>query len=277
MSFETFDNSEYLGQPVELIEITAGATVYRHATGNLTIPFLGNDFTPLAFERDAEEIKSDASDQQMTITVPETHPVPHLFVVGDPEVVVGVRIWRAQRDSLTDFEVVGTWQVRSVKFDGEEKVFQLTCDVFAGRLRHRCCSQVHGSRCQAAVYLFPCPVPPSAFEHSGVLTAISGSQITASDWVGLDATYFLAGYVAVGGTGSIRTIIAYDPMTGTLTLRTPILGLSLGQSVLAYAGCDGAPETCRGKFGSATDDGAAFVGFPHVPRADIYGGRAPVV
>jgi uncharacterized phage protein (TIGR02218 family) len=275
MSFELFDISEFDSAPLELFEITAGPQVWRHASGNSDITFLDNVFTKLAIERDGEEIKSDAADQRMTVSLPETHPVGHLFMIGDPEVVVGVRVWRAQRDSLTDFEVVGTWQIRSVMYDGAAKVYKLACDVFAGRLRQRCCSQVHGSRCQAALYTFPCPVLLVDYTHTGTLTAVVGNQITSPDWEGFDAAYFPAGFVAIGGAH--RTIKAYDPVTGKLTLRAPILGLSVGQSVDAHPGCDGSPESCRGKFGSSTDDGAAFVGFPHVPREDIYAGRAKVV
>jgi hypothetical protein len=275
MSFEIFDASESAAKPVELYEFTAGSQVWRHASGNLTINFLSNDFSPLAIQREGEEIRSDASDQQMTVELPETHPLPHIFEIGDPEVFVGVRIWRAQRDSLDDFELVGSWHVRSAHYDGEDKIYKLTCDVYGGRLRQRCCSQLHGSRCQAAVYLFPCPTNKVDYAEVGVLTAVSGTQITADAWIGFDASYFPAGRVEVGG--SARTITAYDATLGRLTLRSPILGLSVGQSVTAYPGCDGAPETCRTKFGAATDDGAAFVGFPHVPRKDIYSGRAPVV
>jgi hypothetical protein len=276
MNFELFDNSPDSAKPMELLEIRAGETIWRHnSSTEISVSFGGYEFTPIAFERDGEEIKSDSIDQRLAISLPETHPVGPLFLVGDPELQVGVKIWRVQRDSLTDFEVVGTWQVRSVNHDGDPKILKLQCDVFAGRLRQRCVSQLHGSKCQAALYQFPCPVQKVDYEQPGVLTAVAGNQITAPEWIGFDPDYFPAGFVKVNNAH--RTISGYDPVTGRLTLRTPLLGLEVGDSVLAYPGCNSSVEHCRNKFGISTDDGAAFVGFPHVPRKNIYGGRAPVV
>lgn len=276
MSFETFDISEFGAKPMELLEIRAGDSIWRHNSGmDVSVSFGGHEWTPIGFDRDGEEIRSDSVNQRMRINVPDDHPVGPLFLVGDPEVQVGAKIWRVQRDSLTDFEVVGTWQVRSVNHDGDKKILKLQCDVFAGRLRQRCVSQLHGSRCQAALYQFPCPVKLVDWVTSGVLTAVTGNQITATEWIGFDTDYFPAGFVTIGNAH--RTIIAYDQATGKLTLKTPILGLEVGNSVNAYPRCNGSPEHCRFKFGTSTDDGAAFVGFPHVPRKNIYGGRAPVV
>lgn len=276
MPFESWDVSEFGAKPMELLEIRAGEQVWRHnSSTTVSVSFGGFEWTPIDFDRDGEEIRSDSIDQRLSISLPETHPVGLVFLVGDPEVTVGAKIWRVQRDSLTDFEVVGTWQVRSVNHDGQKKILKLQCDVFAGRLRQRCVSQLHGSRCQGALYQFPCPVDKADWVVPGVLTAVVGNQITAPEWVGFDTDYFLAGFVTV--ENAHRTAIAYDPTLGKLTLKTPLLGLEVGNSVNAYPGCNGSPEHCRFKFGSSTDDGAAFVGFPHVPRKNIYGGRAPVV
>ena len=100
---------------------------------------------------------------------------------------------------------------------------------------------------------------------AGTVTAVSGLQVTAPAWAGKPADYFVNGHL-ITADGRSDTIDEYLPGPGTVRTRSN-LGIAIGDTVTAVAGCDGAFATCQGRFGSETNNGLAWGGF-RIPSRD---------
>jgi uncharacterized phage protein (TIGR02218 family) len=276
MALSTFENSEYGYRPVELYEFFDGANYYRYTSADEgTITFDGETYTAAGIDRESTELEADASDQKLQITLPRDNAVPLLFLNEYDRPDLKLRIRVAQRDSLTDFKTVLSAGVLSCTFRGD--LATLNVDVFGASFERQIANQCFGPTCQATLYTRPCPVAKADFKETGVVDAISGFTVTASEWAGAGADYFTAGFVecVISGKTYRRFIAAFNSTTGALTLFAPIGPLTVGASVDAYPGCNSSTDHCRNKFGAATNDGEAFVGFPHVPARDAY--RVPIL
>lgn len=277
MSFADFENSEYGFRPVELYEFYDGTTRYRYTSADESITSDGDLYTPLGgLDRDGTELLADmATDTLLQISIPHTNALALLYLNEYDRPEIGVKIYVSQRDSLADFRTILTAQVLSCTFHGD--VATLNIDVFGASYERQIGIQTFGPTCQATLYKQPCPVAKADYIQTGTLTAVSGRVITSTDWIGAGADYFAAGFVecVISGKTYRRFITAFNDATGALTLFAAIGPLTVGASVDAYPGCNSSTDHCRNKYGASTNDGEAFIGFPHVPARDAY--RVPIV
>lgn len=111
--------------------------------------------------------------------------------------------------------------------------------------------------CNHAIFSTPCTLPAATWKFSGLVTAVAGSSpytITMSTFTSLGALTptFFASWLANGWAewnGQRRAIIdsSLPVLAGacTITLERPFVGLTNGQTVFMFPGCDGRDATCK--------------------------------
>ncbi len=117
--------------------------------------------------------------------------------------------------------------------------------------------------CNHVLFDSGCGLPKEAFGGAGVVGA--GATPTRIPWAGASPAYAQGTLTVTGGAnaGATATIKTADA-TG-LTLAYPLqTAPAVGDTFVAYQGCDHTLATCRAKFANA----ARFRGFPFVPTPE---------
>lgn len=270
-TFQEYDESQYQGRPVLLFDFLVSGVHYRYCNTAPSVTFESNLYTADAITCEGVEVETSPGKQELAIEVRRDHPIALLFQVTVPVAAIGVTVYEAQFDELTAYQVFWKGRVTGAAFNGSKA--KLVCDVAGRRLQVLAGANTFGSPCNWTVGYPGCGVTPSrmasAYTHTGTLSAVTSTVLTAPEWVGFTGGYFVPGYVTTA-SGERRNVIAYNAGTGELTLSAPLLGLNTGDSVDATAGCDGSYTTCSTTFAADTNSGEAHGGFRFVPTKDPY-------
>lgn len=267
-TFQEYDESQFQGRPVLLFDFLVSGVHYRYTNVAPSVSFESNLYVADDMKCEGVEIETSPGKQELAIETRRDHPIALLFQVTIPVAPIGVTIYQAQADDLTVFEVFWTGRVQGLAYHGS--IPKLVCDVGGRRLQVLTGANTFGSPCNWTVGYPGCPVDLASHTTTGTLSAATSTVLRAPEWVGFAAGYFVPGVVKVIATGEHREVVAYDPSTGDLTLKAPILGLNVGDSVDATAGCDGSYTTCSTTFAADTNSGEAHGGFRFVPTKDPY-------
>lgn len=264
MSFHALDTGQSTSRPFLCFRFQSGSTFYRYTTAEITLTVDGQSFTPDVMSVEALELKPNQSDQRLAVLTRRDLPVVSLLYVTRPR--VNLRIYQVQRDDLTAWQVYWTGAVVGVSLRDDEA--RIIVDAGTGRIDGLLAPQMFGASCQWVLGRAWCPVDITPHTFAGTLTAVGGGgkQLTAAAWAGKGDGYFVNGHVQTPD-GRAEVVTAYDTATGQVTLKSALTGLGVGDSATAVAGCDGARSTCEGRFGSATNAGAAWGGF-FIPKID---------
>lgn len=117
--------------------------------------------------------------------------------------------------------------------------------------------------CKHTLYESDCGINRAAYAMAGSVAGGSTTLALVASAMSAPAGYLDMGYVIFTSgslTGMRRTIKAAVP--GTVALLNPLPQVpSIGDTFLAYPGCDKSMGTCSGKFGNLGN----FRGFPFIP------------
>ena len=255
MSWDTLDTGQATSRPALAFEFLAHTTYYRYTSTWATVTVAGHPYTPEVISVEPLELKPNQTDQRLTILCRQDLPVVTIARQARPR--LRVRIRQFHLNDLTAVQVFWVGSVIGVSFQGVEA--RLLCDAGINRVDGLLAPQQFGGSCQWVLGRPWCPVNLSSHTFAGTVTAVSGLQVTASAWAGKPAGYFVNGHL-ITADGRSDTIDQYLPGPGTVRTRSN-LGIAVGDSVTAVAGCDGAFATCQNRFGSETNNGLAWGGF----------------
>jgi hypothetical protein len=266
VSWDNLDTGQATGRPALAFEFLAHTTYYRYTSTWATVFVDGQEYSPEVISVEPLELKPNQTDQRLTILCRQDLPVVTIARQARPRLRVRIRQFH-----MSDWSAVQTFWVGSVigvSFQGVEA--RLLCDAGINRVDGLLAPQQFGGSCQWTLGHPWCPVNLANHTFTGIVTAVSGRQVTAPIWAGGPADYFVNGHL-ITADGRSDTIDEYLPSSGTVRTRSD-LGIAVGDTVTAVAGCDGALTTCQGRFGSETNGGLAWGGFRIPPRDPQRGG-----
>lgn len=116
---------------------------------------------------------------------------------------------------------------------------------------------IYQSTCNNNLYDNYCKIIASNYSENGLITVVSGNDITATAYGNKADGFFINGYIKNGGEYRLIT----NHVGTTLTLLQPFQEDVTGKILIAYAGCDKSAGTCLGKFNNILN----FRGFAYVP------------
>lgn len=268
----TFIASEksHRGDPVELYEFRyAQATVYRYTSDDTDYQDGPVTYTAKAIRRGGIEFTGDLGRSELNVDVQNDLPVLELFKSGLPSGLVTMTIFRLHRD---DGEKAVLWKgrVTDVSFN-EDAYATITCAPGKSALRTFGLRRNFQYQCPHILYGVACGISRASFQTNGDVTVLS-NVIASNAWTGVADNYFAGGYVEWNnpstGTPERVSVSASNGTTGALTLFNLPVGLSNGDTVKAFAGCDKSITTCNTKFGNTVN----FGGFPHTPGKSPFDG-----
>jgi len=268
MSYATnLANSQQETTP-EFYHIQVGAANYRYTTAQTSLTFLGNTFAPAAIKRGGFSYDTEFGSVTVNLTA-AMNPLFKMYIANQPTEPVNVKIYRSILSDLTDYVILFNGQVKNVSIDGQQVT--ATCASRSVYLEKKLPKLIYQSYCNHDVFDSGCTLSGVTWRVSGVLTDVTASTITAPEWTAYADNYFKGG-MAYTLDGDARLITGSTQSTGVLEIQIPFDSrIAVGESVYAYPGCDGSPETCQTKFSNLTN----FLGMPYIPSRNpvIYGFR----
>jgi len=250
-------------QPVELYHIyrDGGDEHWYYTSGDVALTFGGNVYTPATIKRNEITYNSDLSVTTVNVQAAFiTDPVID-FIVQNPVEMLWIQIMKLHRDqSPLEANVLFTGQIKSVKIRGN--VGQAECVGFEWYFKQQIPKYRFQPACNNTLYDGYCTADKPTYTHVVTASGVSddGLEITSGDFAtisGASDNYLALGYLS--WDSNLRTIASH--IDDTITLTYKIIGLTAGQTVTVYAGCDLKIETCRDRFNNVNN----FFGHPYIP------------
>lgn len=263
MAYNTYEQSVAQGQPIELYRFAHGVQRWFYCTGLNEIAYNSELYTPDLIKRGEIRLTDNAFDREINIEVSRNNLFAQEFIPGPLDRVTTVEIYRGHG---TDF--VTYWQgvVGAVTFD--DKTATIRCTPKTSSLKRIGLRRKYQIQCPYPIYSTKCKVNKESYKVTGVISSVSGLNVTAAGISTKSDGWFVGGEFVCGE--SRRMIIEH---TGsTIKISSPIIGMSASDSYTAYAGCDHKKETCRDKFNNKLN----FGGQPYIPTKNPFTGDAIV-
>ncbi len=267
MTFDAQETSTEGGLVLELYEFIFGQEIFRFTSWASDITWQGIDYTAEPISRSTTEATVEDSAGQLTITLPLDNPVPQKFIVSVPGKVGSVRVLRAhQNDPLEQTIQLFEGFVANVSFDGEIEA-KILCNPNTKVFNRAAPRFQYMGLCNHILYDARCKVNIGAFTFTGLVSAVSGNDITVNGAGAVGAAdHFVGGFCRfpAGTQDDARMILSQAG--DVLTLLLPFALNPNGQDIDVFAGCDHTLVTCDAKFAAVLDYG----GFPFVPRKNPF-------
>lgn len=268
MTYETFETSQELSQPVEVYTFTVGATVFRYTSHEIDVTLGVEDYTSITISRTRIEKGASARSSTLTVNVPIDNAVSQLFTPSVPGQRVRVEIERYQRLDTPTPEVIKIFDgfIHSVAYVKGMKETEFACRPAIATLGRSVPKFKYRAACNHVLYDLGCKVDDTdpTFRAAGfVVTGVLGNVLTVS---GLSGTYadgwFDGGQVESLTTTDFRLIRTH--VGNDLTLSFPFSTTPTTANV--FAGCGHSIAVCKSKF----DNVLNFGGFPFVPTKNPF-------
>lgn len=261
MSYDALETSQRGGKPIELYRFSAGSTrTYWYTSADEEQTYLGDLYVPEVLSRGEIAYSPESDSGGVEVGIPRTNPVAALFVPYLPEPELALVIYRKHRGDPETI-VIFTGKVASSVFSASRCT--LTCLPLREALRRRIPLNTFQSQCNWPLYSGPCGVAKASFATVGTVSAISEDTVDASAFSPPGSGWFNNGYVE-RFNGERRWIINH--VGSTLTLLSPFVGLVVGESLTAYAGCDRTEAVCQSKFSNIVN----HLGFSRLPTKNPF-------
>lgn len=272
MSFDAQEISNFDGVPIGLYEFWIEDKFWRYTTFEHDVtaaiaPAGTGVYSALAISDSGVTQTGDTNNDDLTITLPKSADVMRPWIGTPPSSETWLRI---RRKDANDAQAVVVWigtitNAKIVDSISAEMVGRmLTASFIRNGLR-----STYQRGCRAALYDNMCKVNKSEFAVSGTIDSVGGGGIAVSEADALPDGYFSGGFIQWTNDDGLTNRRAIEWHAGpTLALLELTDGLTTGQAVTIYPGCDRTTATCENKFNNL----ANYRGFPHLPGKSPYDG-----
>lgn len=266
-SFDTLETSVESSRPIELYEFVLGSTTYRYTSAEDTLTVGSEEFIPLAIARGPMEQGSDQATRTLVITMPSDNAFAEQYINVVPGERASVSLFRYQRDESPAFAtqvLLFKGLVQSVRFPEDGTVAEIAVRSIEAALNRNVPRFSYMGMCNHFLYDAACSVDPSAFNHIGSVTAVSGNDVTVTG-AGASGFDFVGGYARPTGANDFRMVLAQSG--DVLTLLLPFADSILGGDLQVFAGCD---HLIAGDCALVFDNVINFGGFGFVPNRNVF-------
>ena len=269
MTFDAQETSRESGSVLELYEFVLGLETFRFTSFQRDVVWSGLTYIATTISRSKTGASIEDVAGQVTITTTIDNPVAAKFIPNVPGSVGSVRILRAHINDLAE-ETVLNFEgfIANVTLDGELEA-KILCNPNTKIFDRAAPRFTYMGLCNHILYDARCKVDISLFDFTGLVSAVSGNDITVNGASGLGAGFFVGGFARfpAGSTEDARMILGQSG--DTMTLLLPFAETILGSDIDLFAGCDHSLATCDTKFAAVLNYG----GFPFVPRKNPFNTR----
>jgi len=263
LSFEDYEQSDYLGRPLELYRFALGGTVWRFTSADHTVVMGEESFTPIYIQRGGFTKTGDARKATLEIKTSASNPVALKFRDGWLSWLMILTIYRHHYGDL-DFSVFWKGRVTSCRWAGS--VATLNSENASTLFSRAGLRRSYQVGCPHALYKAGCNLDASAWAVSATVETVAGGLLSLD---GIDAYpdgYFLGGMLKAGEDS--RMVVAHS--FGSITLVDSISSLEEGATVTLWPGCARTVNACLNKFNNLDNYG----GLPYLPVKNPFSGDA---
>lgn len=251
MSFETLEESRYLGQPVDLYYFRYGTTAsayYAYTDAEEPITFDGVIYKPLPIRRGAINSSGTLDKSALQVEVPVSSDVAELFRIYPPGRSVAIIIRQGHLDDVdNDFKVI--WSGRVLSSSREDSIDTLTCEPLSTAFRRSGLRRCYQYSCPHALYGTLCMASRLAATRPATVYSLTGASVTLdSGWNGAHAVEKYIGGMIEWETAAgkeVRTILRLTNGGNTLNLSGATRGLTGGMEVSVILGCEHNMADCE--------------------------------
>jgi uncharacterized phage protein (TIGR02218 family) len=262
MTYDAREKSRNAGAPRECFRFAVGSDTYLYTSSDGFVTIGGETYTPEPIRVSAPDFSQEDHAGTISVFVSRLNVVAQQFIAATPIAPVALVIYRAHEGEEGDPIVMFAGKVAGAKFDGSEA--ELICSPMSAALKRNVPRLLVQKECPWATYGVGCGLDRELFKDTGVLTAVSGYDLTADVFATRSDGWFSFGWIETLN-GIKRFVVGH--VGNTVTLQTPFIpNVSPGDTVYAFAGDDHLEATCRTKFNNI----ANFAGHSRVPIDNPY-------
>ena len=273
MTFNTIEISDALGEPLLLFDFAVGLAHFRYTTADRIITFSSNDFAPAAIQRAAISQTSDVRRQALKVTAPRDTEIATLYASTPPSAPVALTIWAAHYDD-PDQQFIVDWMGRVTAPRWVNSVVELSCEPAYTSVQTLGLRRRWQRGCPHVLYGASCGAAKTSFRILTTLSAVSGFDLTSSDFALLPDDSYRGGFIEWTNADGITQQRSIDAHVGnTITINYGADEIVPGLSLYAYRGCDHTMNTCDSVFNNLTGAGTGgYGGTPYIPTINPFNG-----
>lgn len=267
MSFDFFERSNALGQPIALYDFELGPHHWRYTNAEHDVPALGEVYEAVAISDDGMTLSGDTQNDDIVIKLPASVPFAKLFIGTPPSMPMYVTIRFKDRAD----EQVPVGMVCEVKAGKRVSTveFEITCKSISSSLNRNGLRLSWGRGCPHALYDRGCKVNPALYATAIQIQGLTGNSVESSALAAIAHNYLSGGYLEFDLMAGVKERRAIERHAGAIiTLLGNTDGLTVGDWIVVYPGCDRTTPTCQLKFNNLSNYG----GFPHLPNKSPFDG-----
>lgn len=210
---------------------------------------------------------ADQSKRGIIVTMPADEAFAQKYRNNVPGEQANFSLFQLEREEVpaqTTQLLLFSGLVQSVEFPNDGQSAAVTIQSLESALSQNLPRVTFSGACGNFLYDEFCGANPDLFNHTGVVTLVSGSNVTVTG-LGAAGFAFVGGYARPTAENDYRLVIAHSG--DVLTLLFPFENDPTGGSVQAFAGCDHLIEgDCALVFDRVID----FMGFAFVPNRNVF-------
>lgn len=270
MSISQNELSVESSRPIELIEVSYTGNFYYYTSSDQDITLDGKVYLARPISHAEIEPSQDVEKAGLEFIFPRDIPFYEAFRIQPPSEVVSFTL--KVQNYLIPSEFVVLWKGRVIDVNQQGAYVSVTVENVFSSLNRPGLRRRYSITCPYALYGSQCGVSRDAFKEILPISALSGLTLVVPGAIGKPDNYYAGGYATwangVAGNVEKRMIRESFGTSGFIVLSALPIGLSGGQLVNLYAGCDHLIATCDSKFGNSLNCGAT----PYIPSKNPFGG-----
>ena len=258
-AYKTADLAQYGSEPVELFEFSGTHTGF-YTSGQQPIVYNFINFEPIYIRMSGLKWTDDITEQAVEVHVKADHPIAKDFVASVPALTCYLVVRRYIKQA-NEFRIVWQGVIISPEIT-EDWICILRCEPMLRMINRMGLRPMYQLACRHPLYSAKCGLNRANFRTRTTVTAINGTAITVGN---TPSRTCVNGEIYRERDGAARMI--YSQASNVLTLSAGIPGLTVGDTVDVYPGCNHAISNCQG-FGNLNN----FGGFPYIPSKNPFTG-----
>lgn len=264
MSFNSVETSQFGAEPYELYLFQGTGISFSLTSADEEITYLGQVYEPATITRTEAEQSNEVVSGQIKIYIPKDHPLAQLHIPYLPAAPIAITIFGSHY-SDSETVVLFTGVIASARFTDQ---CELTCNSAAYLLQRKIPQQLYQAPCSHIFGDAGCGAVLVDHTYVGTVSAIdsTGTVLTIPAFASLPDP-LKAGFLKHGN--DFRMIV--DQSGDVVTLISPFIGLDVGASVTATAGCNLDFSACAHYRRTIS-----FLGFDLIPTVNPFDGSASV-
>lgn len=262
MSYDAQEKSVYAGRPVEMYQFVQGFAKWFYTSADTQVQYNGDVYQPIPIQRTAVDQSQEVQAGSIDVTLPRDNPLASKFIAYNPAAPIWLTVTRLHlTDSNQERAVQFVGRIINATFDGSEA--KLKCAPIQEILQRKCPRCLYQSVCNHVLYSTYCQRNSGDYRMRIYVETVAGNQITTSAIITKPNGWFTHGYAVRNGE-EYRMIINHQ--SNVLSLLSPFAGLSPGEYIEIYPGCDRTEATCASKFNNRVN----FLGWMYIPTKNPF-------